>query len=136
VRRWLIGFVLAAFALTGCKDVKPGPSELIRGSQGVAVSAVKVFQTSGGTSTGTQATYVVARLTFENTLGYDTTPEPKNFVLTDSLGQQYAGVDTGDSALVGISNYGGVVKKGASQEYTIAFRVPANTSGSIFYSPF
>jgi len=136
VRRWLVGFALATFVLTGCKDVKPGPNELIAGSQEVIVNSLKTYQTSGDVTTGTQATYVVAKVTFKNDLGYDTTPEPKNFILTDSLGQQYVAVDSGDSALVGISNYSGTVKKGASQDYTIAFRVPANTSGSIFYSPF
>ena len=136
MRRWLVGFVLVACVLAGCKDVKPVPSDLITGSQEITIVSVKTYQTSGDTTTGTQATFVVAKLTFKNDVGYDTTPEPKNFVLTDSLGQQYVGVDSGDTSLVGISNYGGVVKRGATQEYTIAFRVPANTSGSIFYSPF
>ncbi len=50
-------------------------------------------------------------------------------------GAVFVGTDTGDSALVGISNYGGTVPKDQKQDYTIAFRVPANATGTVYYQP-
>jgi hypothetical protein len=35
--------------------------------------------------------------------------------------------------LVGISNYSGVLKVGDSHDYTVGFRVPSNTTGTLFY---
>ena len=127
----LAGMALAAGPVAAADTAQP-----VTGSKDITVASVKTYQTSVGTADLGQPVYFVCRLTFKNDLGYDTTPEPKNFILTDSLGTQYVGFDSGDVALVGISNYGGVVKQDATQDYTIAFRVPANTTGAVFYSPF
>jgi hypothetical protein len=129
--------VLGALLLAGCKEPKQGPASTIQGSTNVELHTVKFFTAaSGNTSSGLRESYyVVCALTFTNTYGFDVAPEPKNFVLTDPIGNQYIGVDTGSSQLVGISNYRGLVKKDEKQDYTIAFHVPANVAGAIFYSP-
>jgi hypothetical protein len=137
--RWMIvPALVAACVLAGCKEPAPTTSTEIAGSTNVEMHSYKYVPTqSSNTSSGTNDQfYVICKLTFTNTLGYDTAPLPKNFTLQDSLGNQFTGVDSGDAALIGISNYAGVVKKDEKQDYTVAFRIPPNTSGQVFYSPF
>jgi hypothetical protein len=138
VRRAIVAVLVAACVLSGCKEPAPVGSAEIQGSTNVEMHGSKYVPTqSSNMSSGTNDQfYVICKITFTNTLGYDTAPEPKNFILQDPIGNQFVGVDSGDAALIGISNYGGLVKKDQKQDYTVAFRIPPNTSGSVFYSPF
>jgi hypothetical protein len=138
VNRTIALLSLASLVLAGCKEVKPDSVPLIHGSTNIAIHNVKYYSSNpGNMSSGEGSTYyVVCQVTFTNTLGFDAAPEPKNFQLVDPLGNTYIGVDGGSAALVGISNYRGIVKKDDKQDYTIAFHVPANVSGAIFYAPF
>ncbi len=139
MRRAIVAVLVAACILAGCKEPdSEGSAAQIQGSTNVEMHGFKYVPTqSGNTSSGTaDQFYVICKLTFTNTLGYDTSPQPKNFILQDPIGNEFVGVDSGDSALIGISNYGGIVKKDQKQDYTVAFRIPPNTTGAIFYSPF
>jgi hypothetical protein len=137
VNRAIPSIFVAVTLLAGCKQTPPGPSTAILSSTNVAIHGYRFYSAaSGNTSSGERESfYAVCAITFTNTLGFDVAPEPKNFVLTDPVGNQYVGVDTGATALVGISNFRGIVKKDERQDYTIAFHVPANVSGTIFYAP-
>jgi hypothetical protein len=121
-------------ALAACQQPKQEAIPLVAGSTDIVVHSSRMFTADIGTTLSSQAFYIVCTLTFTNDTGHDASPEPKNFVLQDQLGQSYVGVDSGAAALVGISNYAGVVKKDAHQDYTIGFRVPSNTRGTVFYS--
>jgi len=109
----------------------------VSGSTNVEIHSSKYFPTMSGNVSGATEDqyYIVCKLTFTNDLSYDTAPAPKNFILQTPSGGQYVGVDSGDSSLVGISNFSGLVPKDQKQDYTIAFRVPANTTGTVYYSP-
>jgi hypothetical protein len=139
VKRAVVAAFIAACVLTGCKE--PGPdaeaaAAQIQGSTNIVIHGYKLVPTqSANMSSGTNDQfYVICKLTFTDTLGFDVAPQPKNFQLQDPLGNVFYGVDSGDAALIGISNYEGIVKEGQRQDYTVAFRVPPNTSGTVFYS--
>jgi hypothetical protein len=140
VRRAIVAVLVTACILAGCKepDSEGAAVPQIQGSTNVEMHGFKYVPTqSSNMSSGTNDQfYVICKLTFTNTLGYDTSPQPKNFILQDPIGNEFVGVDSGDAALIGISNYGGLVKKDQKQDYTVAFRIPPNTTGAIFYSPF
>ena len=126
--------LLACMALIGCKQPTAQASTPVSGSSNVVVRSTKVYDAHVGATDIGQGYYIVCQLTFTNDLGHDVAPEPKNFVFYDAYGQPYPGVDSGSSVLIGVSNYTGIVKKDAKQDYTVAFRVPSVTSGSVFYA--
>jgi hypothetical protein len=138
VNRTIAVLSIGVLLLAGCKEVKPDSAAVIHGSTNVAIHSIKFYAANtGNMSSGEGSTYyVVCQLTFTNTLGYDAAPEAKNFQLIDPVGNAYVGVEGGSGVLVGISNFRGIVKKDDKQDYTIAFHVPANVSGAIFYAPF
>jgi hypothetical protein len=136
--------VFAAFVCAACALVSPKESlaasktaDFVASSTNVQVHSFKYFPTLSGNVSGASNDqyYLVCKLTFTNDIGYDTAPLPKNFVLQTPTGAIYQGVDSGDSSLVGISNFAGLVPKDQKQDYTIAFRVPANTTGTVYYQP-
>ena len=126
--------LVAACLLAGCNEPPPS-SNLITGSTNVVIHSFKyVPMNAGNLSSATNNTYyVICQVTFTNTLGYDTSPQPKNFHLVDAGSNIFVGVDSGNNALIGISNYGGIVKNGDKQDYTIAFAVTATTGGTVYY---
>ena len=136
-----------AFALFACAVLAAAAGQspaaarktavFVAGSTNVEIHSTKFFPTMSGNVSGATEDqyYIVCKLTFTNDLGFDTAPQPRNFVLQTPDGAVFVGTDTGDSALVGISNYGGTVPKDQKQDYTIAFRVPANATGTVYYQP-
>ena len=128
--------LVACLALSGCQEPKADAVPLVTGSRDIVVRSARTYQADPGATTSSQAYYIVCVVTFTNDLGYDVAPAAKNFVLQDALGQTYVGVDSGATAFVGVSNYSGIVKKDDKQEYTVGFRVPANTRGSVFYAAY
>jgi hypothetical protein len=127
--------VLAAVALAGCKEPTPfNPAAPVTGSSNIEIRSAQVYQATVGATDMNQGYYLVCKLVFTNDLGHDVTPQPKNFLFYDASAQPHVGVDSGASALVGISNYAGVVKKDAKQEYTIGFRIQSVSTGSVYYT--
>jgi hypothetical protein len=123
-------------ALVGCKPPAPeAVSAAVTGSTNVEVRSTSVYRAESSTIGSSQTYYIVCRLTFTNTLGRDVVPQAKNFVFYDAYGQPYPGMDSGATSLIGISNYAGTVKPDAKQDYTVGFRVPALTSGAVYYAP-
>ncbi|MBV9103770.1 MAG: hypothetical protein JO060_09265 [Candidatus Eremiobacteraeota bacterium] len=135
MRVHVFGCIALSLLLASCKTPTPQATTVaVQGSTNVQVRGSNVYAADIGASASSQAYYIVCRVTFTNTLGHDVSPQAKNFVFYDALGQPYVGVDSGASWFVGVSNYAGVVKPDAKQDYTIGFRVPSPTSGSVYYA--
>jgi hypothetical protein len=132
----LSSLALALLVPAGCKQPTPEATTPVGGSSNVTVRSSKVYRADMGATDASVAYYIVCEVTFTNTLGHDVYPEPKNFVFFDAYGQPYPGIDSGSTALIGISNYSGVVKTDAKQDYTIGFRVPSVTSGAVYYAAY
>ncbi len=105
----------------------------VQGSADVSIKASRSYDAQDDAVSSNGLEVLVVHLTWTNDTGLDIVPRVDRFEFVDAIARQYAGVDTGDVALIGISNYAGVVKRGESHDYTIGFRVPQNVAGRIIY---
>ncbi len=133
-----IGAVLAlTLAIAICTDAAAaGPA--IAGSGDVRVLSVRLVP-SNDTGPGLAAsgvTYVVATVALTNGTARDLTPAIDRFFLTTAGNQRYAGMDSGSSAFVGVSNLHRTLKHGDQRNYIVGFRTtdPVVT-GTISYEP-
>ncbi|GAC1301400.1 MAG: hypothetical protein NVSMB19_09470 [Vulcanimicrobiaceae bacterium] len=137
VKRFLsLALLCVATFLAGCKtpqgtDVQPS-SGLIRAGQDIVIKELRTYATSDAVAFSNDQ-YYVARFTFTNNLGFALKPRIDHFVIEDLRKVRYLGVDSGSAALVGISNYDGVLQRGEAHDYTVGFRVPLNAQGLLFY---
>lgn len=135
-RSFLLVAACLVFTLGGCKD--PGGAQndsenrLVRPASDIAIKSVRTFAPSDQVA-GSNDEYYVITFTFTNDQGMSLAPRVNHFVLQDILNRRFFGVDSGNTALVGISNYEGVLKVGDSHDYTIGFRVPQDSTGTLFY---
>lgn len=123
--------------LVGCKEpTQATDSKLsttfVRGGQDIAIEEVRTYL-PGDAVSGSNDEYYVVRFKFTNNLGFPLAPQIDHFTIEDSDKTRYLGVQTGNAALVGISNYSGTLDRGETHEYTVGFRVRANTQGLLFY---
>ena len=136
MKRSLCLAMLGAAVLSGCKDPQGAETKsvsgFIRAGQDIEIKEARTYATTDAVAYSHDE-YVVARFTFTNTLGYALKPRIDHFVIEDLRKVRYLGVDSGATALVGISNYDGVLQKGESHDYTVGFRVPLDTQGQLFY---
>ena len=79
------------------------------------------------------ASFLIVHLRFTNETGDDLAPRIDHFVFTASDGARFFGLESGSTALIGISNDRGVVKMNASREYTIGFRTDTQLGGTVAY---
>lgn len=132
----LLASLGAVAVLGGCKEPQPAEAKaaagFIRGGEDIAIKETRIYPTSDAVA-GTSDQYYVIRFGFTNDLGIALRPKIDHFVIEDLAKVRYLGVDSGATALVGISNYDGVLQKGDAHEYTVGFRVPINTQGQLFY---
>ncbi len=131
-----IALLCVTTLLAGCKEpqgteVKPS-SGFIRGGQDIVIKEIRTYGTADAVAYSNDQYYVI-RFTFTNNIGFALKPKIDHFVIEDVNKVRYLGVDSGNAALVGISNYEGTLQKGDSHDYTVGFRVPLNTTGSLFY---
>lgn len=134
--RVILPFLLAGVLLAACKDVNPGQSQSFFVGQGdVKVKEYRLVDPGDGlgASMGSKVLYVIAKIVWTNDVKPDFAPSMTDFVLLDSNGTRYRAIDSGSVATVGISNPTTPVKKDETQEYTLAFRVPPGTVGTIAY---
>lgn len=136
IRFSFLALLCAAPFLAGCKepqgtDVKPAAG-FIRGGQDIVIKEMRTYATTDAIAY-TNDQYYVVRFAFTNNLGFALKPRIDHFVIEDVGKVRYLGLDSGSAALVGISNYDGVLAKGDSHDYTVGFRVPLNTQGLLFY---
>jgi hypothetical protein len=131
--------VLLALALTlgFCRGtVSAGP--VISGVGDVLVRAVRVVPSSdtGSASAAASVTYVIATVTLTNGTPHGMIPAIARFFLTAPRNTRYQGVDSGSSALVGVSNPHTMLKPGSARDYTVGFRTKDPVvAGTISYEP-
>ena len=131
----LAGLATAPLSARGKSKATPVPGDhFVEGSADVVLREFRIVSTSDG-AFGNSDLYYICKITFTNDLGQDFSPQIQRFVLEGPDQVQYTGVDSGNQALIGISNHFEKVKVGESHDYTVAFRVPANTQGKIYYDP-
>jgi hypothetical protein len=135
-RLFSIAAICAVFALTGCQDPNGAQSDpakgLVRPATDIVIKSVRTFAPNDSVA-GSNDEYYVITFTFTNDQGLALAPRIDHFVVQDIQNRRYFGVETGNVALVGISNYEGVLKVGDSHDYTVGFRVAQNTTGTLFY---
>lgn len=125
--------------LAGCKEPDSASGSSAGSAAGfvhpgtdIAIKSVRTFVPSDAIA-GSNDEYYVVTFTFTNNQGASLAPRIDHFVIQDLDNRRYFGADSGNVSLVGISNYAGVLKVGDSHDYTVGFRVPSNTSGTLFY---
>ena len=119
---------LAASSIAGIGDVRV-----------LGVRFVPSTDNGPGLSSGS-LTYVIARVELTNDTPHDFTPDISRFFLTASLtagrNQRYQGIDTGATALVGVSNARRPLKQGDKRLYTVGFRTSDPViAGTVSYEP-
>jgi len=107
---------------------------LIRPGADIIIKSISI-RTPADAIAGTNDVYYVVRFNFTNHLGNTLAPRIDHFAIEDDQKRRFLGADGGSSALVGISNYLGQLKVGDSHDYTVGFRVPLSTQGTLFYDP-
>ncbi len=126
---------VALLALAGCKE-PPGPNDpvagFVRAGKDVTIANVREFSAADGVAFSNDEYYVV-KFTWTNDVGYALAPRIDHFVIEDRDRRRFLGADSGSPALVGISNFADPVKPGDSHDYTVGFRVPQNTTGTLYY---
>ncbi len=135
-KRVLTAFALA-LAVGACKAPAPA-AQTIAGVGDVRVLSVR-FIPSTETSSGlasTSLTYVLATVELINDTPHDFTPEISRFYLTTARNQRYQGIDSGSSAMAGVSNAHRALKSGDRRTYTVGFRsADPVVTGTISYEP-
>ena len=135
VKRISLIATLVATLLVGCKDPQGNASpslSLVRAGTDVVVKDVRTYL-PGDAVAGSNDEYYVVTFNFTNNQGFALIPRIDHFVLEDQDRIRYLGADSGNTNLVGISNYSGLLKIGDSHDYTVGFRVPQNTHAQLFY---
>lgn len=107
---------------------------LIRPGADIVIKSIAI-RTPADAVAGTNDVYYVVRFNFTNHLGNTLAPRIDHFAIEDDQKRRFLGAESGSPALVGISNYSGQLKVGDSHEYTVGFRVPLSTQGTLFYDP-
>lgn len=141
-----LGRVLRSFALLvlliaplcGCKEpqgaaaASTASSGLVRSGTDIAIGNVRTSPTADNIGFSNDEFYIVT-FTFKNDLGYALIPRIDHFVLEDAEGRRFLGADSGSPALVGITNRSALLKSDDTQKYTVGFRVPQDTMGTLYY---
>ncbi len=136
MKRSTLLVVFVSLLLAGCKEPPsdaPSPTtNLVRPGQDIVVKDVRAYEPNDAIA-GTNDEYYIVKFNFTNNLGFALVPRIDHFVLEDDDRRRYLGADSGNTNLVGISNYEGLLKVGDSHDYTVGFRVPQNTHALLFY---
>ena len=132
----MLAIAFAAVLLAaGCQE-KPSPASLYQGSKDVSILDNRFINSndsgSGMLGGGSQA-YLVFKLHFVNDLSSQLFPVVSHFVFTVGDGSRYSGVDSGSTALIGISNNYGPMKRGEERDFVVGFRLPYEQAGYVTY---
>ncbi len=133
--RSLALLVALAVPLSGCKEPSSpnaAPVGLVRGGTDITIESVRTAATVDNVGFGSDEFYVVT-FTFKNDLGYALIPRIDHFVLEDADRRRFLGADSGSPVLVGLSNPAALLKASDVHTYTVGFRVPQNTTGTLYY---
>lgn len=126
----------SAFLLaTGCQE-KPTPASLYSGSSDIKIldnRFVSSNDAASGSIGGTSQAYLIFKLHFVNDLSSQLFPVISHFVFTAADGSRFAGIDSGSTALIGISNNYNPMKRGDERDFVVAFKMPFQQVGTIAY---
>ena len=127
--------LLVGLLAAGCQE-KPAPVNLFTGTSDVRVVDAR-FVTSNdaaaGTLGGMARSYLIMKVHLTNDISEQLYVTPSHFVFTTQDGNRYMGIDSGSSALIGISNDYGALKRGDERDFVVAFRLPIEQAGTISY---
>ena len=126
---------LAVLPLAGCKEPASGNAPvagLLTPGRDVAIKVLRMSAAVDARALSDDQFYVVT-LTFTNDLGYSVMPRIDHFVIEDNQRRRFLGADSGSPALIGINNTRALLRQGESHDYTVGFRVPQNTTGTLYY---
>jgi hypothetical protein len=126
---------MLCLSLCACREAKIDDQALISGGGPVAVLQ-SGYLSSGDSQAALGAgplTYVVCSVELTNDRSAPLYPVISHFFLIDRSGSRYFGIDTGSSALTGISNDLAAIKPGEKRKLVVAFRADATTMGTIRY---
>jgi hypothetical protein len=127
-------FALGLLA-AGCQE-KPAPTSLFGSASDVKILSARYVSTTdsaAGTIGGTAQSYLIFRVHLTNDISEQLFVVPSHFVFTTQDGTRYAGIDSGSSALIGISNNYGPMRRGDERDFAVAFRMPIEQAGTISY---
>jgi hypothetical protein len=136
LRRVVTAFALA-LAIGACEATAQGAAP-IAGVGDVRVLATRIVPAteSGPGLNGGTVTYLIATVDLTNGSIHDAVPSISRFILTTSRSVRYSGVDSGASALVGVSNSHTMLKHGETRTYTVGFRTTDPViAGTVSYEP-
>ncbi|MGA3036573.1 MAG: hypothetical protein ABSE64_03730 [Vulcanimicrobiaceae bacterium] len=129
----------ALFALglltVGCQE-KPTPASLYSSASDIKIldnRFVSSNDASVGTVGGASQSYLIFKLELDNDISSQLFPVATHFVFTASDGSRYAGIDSGSSALIGISNDYSPMKRGDVRKFGVAFKMAFEQAGTISY---
>jgi len=124
----------AGGAVSARGDAADATLGLLRAGEDIVIKSV-VVRTVADSIAGTNDEYYIVKFTFTNHLGNTLVPKIDHFAIEDEQKRRFLGADSGSPTLIGISNYAGQLKVGDSHDYTVGFRVPLDTQGTLFYDP-
>jgi hypothetical protein len=129
----------ALFALglltVGCQE-KPTPASLYSSASDIKIldnRFVSSNDASVGTVGGASQSYLIFKVQLTNDISSQLFPVATHFVFTASDGSRYAGIDSGSSALIGISNDYSPMKRGDARSFGVAFKMTYEQAGTIAY---
>jgi hypothetical protein len=127
--------VILCLSLGACQQAKLDDPTLIAG--GGPVTVLQSSYVSNGDSQAAlgagPVTYVLSNIELTNDQPQPLYPVISHFSLTDQAGNRYFGIDTGSTALAGVSNDLSAIKPGEKRKLVVAFRADATTIGTIRY---
>jgi|HubBroStandDraft_1064217.scaffolds.fasta_scaffold79790_2 hypothetical protein len=129
----------ALFALglltVGCQE-KPTPASLYSSATDIKILDNRFVSSNDaavGTVGGASQSYLIFKLEMTNDISSQLFPVATHFIFTGSDGSRYAGIDSGSSALIGISNDYSPMKRGDVRNFGVAFKMAFEQAGTISY---
>ena len=137
VKRLISSCALVLVALlSGCKQPDAGSptvtSSFIHPGVDIVIKSVHTYAPNDNAAGSNDEIYVI-QFNFTNSSGSTFAPKIDHFVIEDLDRRRFFGMESGNAALIGISNYRDLLKPGDSHDYTAGFRVPTNTTGTLLY---
>ncbi|HMD01760.1 MAG TPA: hypothetical protein VKG44_02230 [Candidatus Baltobacteraceae bacterium] len=105
----------------------------LQAGQDIVLKSIHVVFNNDNNAEG-QSMYYIVTLNFTNNTGYTLAPKFSRFTIEDTQKRLFTGMINGATTLIGIPDYYiGQLQRGESHDYTVGFRVPYGTTGTIYY---
>jgi len=105
----------------------------VRAGQDIVLKAVHLFQGSDNNADGL-VDYIIVTFVWTNNLNYAIIPKVNHWSILDTDNMTWTGQNGGSVQMIGMPPYyDGMLQRGESHEYTVAFHTPARFTGTLFY---